>query len=100
MHQAPPISTPLGAPLLLGGGGPLPERGGPVPNGGGPPKLPPLPIGVIAGTEVGSTARLIIPMKPAEMLYPSERSSTKGLWAVELPWLWITPSTEIIAIVN
>ena len=90
-------------PPLLDGGDPVPDGGGPLPDGGGPMPLPfmePPPTPTAAGTEDGSTARLMIPMKPAEILYPSERISTKGLWYVVLPWFWITPSTEIIAIVN
>ena len=95
--------VPDGGGALPNGGGPLPDGGGPLPDGGGPmppPLMKPPPPPTAAGTEDGSTARLMIPIKPAEILYPSERISTRGLWYVVLPWFWITPSTEIIAIVN
>lgn len=82
MNQVPGVDTPVGGPRLPDVGGPLPDGGGPLPpppNGGGPIPPNPGPIPTAAGIEVGSTARLINPMKPAEMLYPSERISTKGL---------------------
>lgn len=83
--QAARGGAPVGGPRLPDGGGPLPS-----PGGGGPPP----PIATAAGIEVGSTARLINPMKPADISYPSERISTNGLWDVELPCFWITPSTK------